>query len=176
MFQIEKYHFDAAADFGNCIVIVSNRKIPFSYCILILEIALSLLQIAKYHFYKAMWFWILYCSCFKYQNTIFVWKLYCNCFKYQNTIFMLYPDFGNYVVFASNIKVPFLYRVLILTDTIIFYVYKNYLTMHCIMLQNFDIRKSSRSCILFHSHCPHNCSINFYCYGVTSFVRVRSAD
>jgi len=55
LFQIEKYHFDAASDFGDCIVIVSNRKIPFlSYCILISEIALSLLQIAKYNFYKAM--------------------------------------------------------------------------------------------------------------------------
>lgn len=114
MFQIEKYHFDAASDFGNCIVIVSNRKIPFSYCILILEIALSLLQIANFHFYKAMWFWILYCSCFKYQNTIFVWKLYCYCFKYQNTIFMLYPDFGNCIVIASNIKIPFLCCILIL--------------------------------------------------------------
>lgn len=103
MFQIEKYHFDAASDFGNCIVIVSNRKIPFLYCILISEIALSLLQIANYHFYKAKWFWILYRTCFKYQNTIFVWKLYCYCFKYENTIFMLYSNFGTCIVTASNI-------------------------------------------------------------------------
>lgn len=114
MFQIEKYHFDAASDFGNCIVIVSNRKIPFLYCILISEIALSLLQIAKYHFYKAMWFWILYFSCFKYQNTIFVWKLYRYCFKTQNAIFMLYSNFGTCIVTASNIKIPFISCILIL--------------------------------------------------------------
>ena len=45
---------------------------------------------------------------------------------------MLYPDLGNYVVFASNIKVPFLYRALILADAILFYVYK--ITSQCIVL------------------------------------------
>ena len=87
-----------------------------------MEIVLLVLQISKHHFHAVSWFW----------------KLYCNCFKYQNTIFMLYPDFGNSVVFASNIKVPFLYRILILADAVIFYVYKNYLTIHRIMLQNFE--------------------------------------
>ena len=38
-------------DFGHCIVIASNIKIPFLRCILTLEIVLLLLQISKYHFY-----------------------------------------------------------------------------------------------------------------------------
>ena len=93
MFQIEKYHFDAVSDFGNCIVIVSNTKIPFLYCILISEIALSLLQIA---------------------NTIFIKQCdfgYCNVVASNIKIPFLYR---NCIVIASNIKIPFLCCILIL--------------------------------------------------------------